>query len=212
MQIPAVAGSNTQTAAQSSSETQGDFETFLRMLTTQIQNQDPLSPLQADEFASQLATFTMVEQQTLTNDRLQSLIDGLGKSDMSQYASVIGHTAVYSGPFQFSGSPVEFEFDADATLVPSNLVIRDASGNVIHSEIVGAGAQKLVWQGASSDGLLSNFGSYSAELRSVADDKKLDAPIYVASVVEEVRLQSGGASLLMADGTEVSETDVRKLR
>ena len=48
------------------------FETFLKMLTTQIQNQDPLSPMQADQFADQLASFSMVEQQTLTNQNPRS--------------------------------------------------------------------------------------------------------------------------------------------
>lgn len=56
----------------------GDFETFLKMLTTQIRNQDPLNPMEGSDFAVQLATFSGVEQQVQTNDLLQKMTDQLG--------------------------------------------------------------------------------------------------------------------------------------
>lgn len=55
-----------------------DFETFLKMLTVQMQNQDPLNPIDSTEYAMQLATFSSVEQQVLTNDLLRQMMGGQG--------------------------------------------------------------------------------------------------------------------------------------
>jgi flagellar basal-body rod modification protein FlgD len=57
-----------------------DFETFLRMLTVQMKNQDPLNPIESSDFAVQLATFSGVEQQVKTNDLLTKLADSFGGS------------------------------------------------------------------------------------------------------------------------------------
>lgn len=64
-----------------------DFQTFLKMLTAQIQNQDPLNPTPSDEFAVQLATFSSVEQQVRTNDLLVALGAQFGSMGMAQFAS-----------------------------------------------------------------------------------------------------------------------------
>ena len=61
-----------------------DFDTFLRMLTVQVQNQDPLNPVDATDYATQLATFSGVEQQVLTNDLLTGLQDLLGGGSLQQ--------------------------------------------------------------------------------------------------------------------------------
>ena len=67
-----------------------DFETFLKMLTAQIKNQDPLKPMDPSEFATQLATFSSLEQQVLTNDRLEQISTILGSQGLTQHAHWIG--------------------------------------------------------------------------------------------------------------------------
>jgi flagellar basal-body rod modification protein FlgD len=88
----------TQTAAAPAAATaktpiSSDFETFLLMLTTQMQNQDPLNPIESADFAVQLATFSGVEQQVKTNDLLQSLAQQMGIMGMSQLAGWVGMEA-----------------------------------------------------------------------------------------------------------------------
>ena len=78
---PANNTSNSNTNA--SSKISSDFETFLLMLTTQLENQDPLNPIESQDFAVQLATFSGVEQQVLTNDLLSDLGQGFGSSGHS---------------------------------------------------------------------------------------------------------------------------------
>lgn len=84
------AASNSPVLKESSSVLSSDFETFLKMLTVQAKYQDPLEPIDSSEYSAQLAQFSSVEQQVLTNDLLTALTGQLGGSGMAQFASWIG--------------------------------------------------------------------------------------------------------------------------
>lgn len=189
-----------------------DFETFLKMLTTQVQNQDPLSPLETSEFANQLAAFTMVEQQTLTNQRLNELLSILDKKDVGNYASMVGQTTVHEPPFYYSGQPVSFEIIEMNSEEAAKIVVIDATGNAVSQQVVGVGAERVEWSGRDFEGGFLNAGTYSAQLRSVGDDRVLDAKVGLVSTVEEVRFDPSGVKLLMGNGSVVSETAILKLR
>ncbi len=88
-----------------------DFETFLRMLTVQMQNQDPLDPVKSEDFAVQLATFSSVEQQVLTNNLLESIIGQNVVSSMAQYAGWVGMEARAPVPGYFQGDPITVNTD-----------------------------------------------------------------------------------------------------
>src|SRR5690606_25523957 len=93
-----------------------DFETFLVMLTTQMQNQDPLNPIQSSDYAAQLATFSGVEQQVKTNTLLESLSTQLGLSGMAQMAAWVGMEARVTAPVLFEGTPLTlYPAPADGT-------------------------------------------------------------------------------------------------
>lgn len=187
-----------------------DFETFLRMLTTQIQNQDPLSPMEADQFASQLAAFSMVEQQTLTNQKLEAMVQAVSNGSMAEYSSLVGRVAVHDAAFQFTGNSVDFEIDG----VPDNskLVILDNRNVVIAERAVTLGQTRVLWEGTGTDDRIAPLGNYSAELRRISDDLKLGARVSTAASVEEVHFTSGGVDLLLADGTVISERQVLRIR
>ena len=88
----AVSSAQTLGAAQGR-EVTSDFEMFLRMMTTQMTNQDPLDPVDSADYAVQLATFSSVEQQVLTNDLLRLVSGQLGMSSMAQLAGWVGQDA-----------------------------------------------------------------------------------------------------------------------
>ncbi|MCK0150074.1 hypothetical protein MWU54_08590 [Marivita sp. S6314] len=193
-------------------ETPDDFETFLRMLTTQIQNQDPLSPMEAEQFASQLATFTMVEQQTLANQKLEVLVNELAGGEPLYASSLLGREVLHAGAFEFSGGPITFEVD-EAGLGPDvRLRIIDSLGNLVAEADTNAGAQKVIWNGQDSDGHAVSAGVLVGELWRVSDNQKLDAPVYTSAVVEEVRFGGAEPQLLLSDGTVINESGVAKLR
>jgi flagellar basal-body rod modification protein FlgD len=83
-----------------------DFETFLQMLTAQAKYQDPLEPIDSSEYASQLAQFSMVEQQVQSNELLSKLADKLGGNNIAEIASWIGMEARTTAPALFDGSPI----------------------------------------------------------------------------------------------------------
>lgn len=193
--------------------TTSDFETFLRMLTTQIQNQDPLSPMEAEKFASQLASFSMVEQQTLTNQTLEAVLQGLSSGGLAGYSGLVGREAVHAGAVRFSGAAVEFEIEGTGG-APENaiLAVLDDDGGPVAELALGAGQERVTWDGTASDGLSVMPGFYQAELRRISDGEALENPVATSAVVEEVRFSGDEVELLLADGSVIPESGVSKLR
>lgn len=202
------AGASTKRSVASNS----DFETFLRMLTTQVQNQDPLSPMETNEFANQLAAFTMVEQQTLANQTLREILTEFQGRSLPQYAQLVGKTAVHDGPFFFSGAPKTFEVLQPIVETPLKLVILDQEGRIASELYVETGAERVEWSGQDTEGRFLDVGTYTAELQSAASDQRVDARIGVASTVEEVRFDADQVQLVLADGSIVTEMAIQKLR
>ena len=77
-----------------------DFNAFIKMLTAQVKNQDPLKPIDSTEFATQLATFSSLEQQVLTNSKLSEISSNLGGSNLSSLANIVGKRALVKGSFE----------------------------------------------------------------------------------------------------------------
>lgn len=84
------AASTTQSAAPASSSLTSDYQTFLKLMTTQLQYQDPMNPVDSTEYLSQLASFSAVEQQTQTNKLLTSMQASFNMLGMAQVASWVG--------------------------------------------------------------------------------------------------------------------------
>lgn len=213
MDVASIIGGNSGTSQAQISNVSQDFETFLRMLTTQIQNQDPLSPMAADQFASQLASFSMVEQQTLTNQKLDILASAFGAGGVTAYASVVGRFALHEGPFDFTGAEITLEI-ADITEVDGDvkLVILDSRGAVVSEAALAAGQSRVTWNGTDSEGRIVAPATYRAEIRRVADETNIDVRIATGDLVEEVRFGATQVELLLANGTVVPETAITTLR
>ena len=98
------------TSKTNTSTVSADFETFLKMLTAQIQNQDPMNPIDSSDYATQLATFSSVEQQVLANSYLENIQNALSSSSLARVADWIGKSAKVEGKLWFDGDPVKLEF------------------------------------------------------------------------------------------------------
>src|ERR1700745_3432001 len=95
---PLPAGSNSSSISSSSGATlAGNFQTFLTLLTTQLQNQNPLDPLDTNQFTQQLVEFASVEQQLKTNDALTTLFSFQQTAQATQALQFVGKTAVVNG-------------------------------------------------------------------------------------------------------------------
>lgn len=198
---------------QSSSGLASDFDTFLRMLTVQIQNQDPLNPMESTEFAVQLATFAGVEQQIRTNQTLEAMTQQLALGTVTQLAGWIGMDARVRAPIRFDGSPVTLTPNIHQAADRAMLVVRDDQNRVLAREPVPTGADTYVWTGQAADGSLLPPGSYNLSVESYIEDSLLDTrvPDYYA-LVREARVGQQGAELVLESGLVVNASQITALR
>jgi len=219
---PAQPASSAQTASaatQAATDTQSppalssDFETFLKMLTAQMRNQDPLNPVESADFAVQLATFSTVEQQVRTNTLLETLGDRVGALGMAQLSGWVGMDARAQMPVAFDGTPVTMTLAPAALADAAQLVVRDASGNVVHRGDVAAQAGQVQWAGVGAGGTPLPSGRYDMSVESFANGESLgETPVQVHGRIVEARNDAGAIRLVMASGQEVGADDILGLR
>lgn len=191
-----------------------DFETFLRMLTTQLRNQDPLSPMESTDFAVQLATFAGVEQQTLTNQRLAGLAASLGSGDIGRLAGWIGMEARVAGPVRHEGGPRTLELAPDPAADQVLVRISDTAGRAVGFIPAPTAAGSFEWDGVTGAGTPLEAGSYIFTLENYAGSELIStAAVETFAPVTETRLDAdGNGRIVLAGGHSVAAQEVRALR
>ena len=212
----AVAGA-IQPAAHASSAastaTASDFDMFLKMLTAQIRNQDPLEPMESADYAVQLATFSGVEQQVKTNDLLAALATGSGADGLADIAGWVGREARAPMPAWFDGAPVPLGFETRPGAEAGEIVVTDAQDVEVARHAVAAGEQDLDWAGTTAEGRPLPSGAYRFEIVSLAAGEEIGRDtIETYGRVREVRLGPDGPVLVAEAGVEVAASAVTALR
>lgn len=199
--------------AAASSRITSDFDTFLKMLTVQMQNQDPLNPIDSADYAVQLATFSGVEQQTRTNQMLESMLGQFGVLGMAQLAGWVGNEARAPGPVVFEGGPVTLFAEPASLADRAVLAVRDAAGQLVSREDAWPVEGQITWDGRDMAGSLLPYGRYDVTLESFAGDQLLGSGA-VQSYARILEVQGGaqGTRLVLAGGIEVAATAVTALR
>lgn len=170
-----------------------DFDTFLRMLTVQMRNQDPLDPIDSADYAVQLATFSGVEQQVRTNELLAALGSQMGLGGLAEMGAWVGREARAAGPAYFDGSPLTVQPRPLAAADAAELVVRDAAGAEVGRFPVPLPAQAVDWAGMTADGAPLPPGTYRFDVTSSSAGQILGtAPAEVYGRVAEVRIEGGG--------------------
>ncbi|NOD33043.1 MULTISPECIES: flagellar hook capping FlgD N-terminal domain-containing protein [unclassified Ruegeria] len=199
---------NTQTSAITS-----DFETFLLMLTAQAQNQDPLEPMDSTQYASQLAQFSMVEQQVQTNDHLSSLASTLGSVNLNELASWVGMDVRSTTAFHFDGQPKTLFAQADPKADTAKLVIRDENGTVLDRMTVSPAQSEFVWAGVTASGDPIGTGNYTATLESHKNGEPLSqTPAAAYNRVVEAQVGGNSVLLTLSGGQVISAGKVNAVR
>lgn len=190
-----------------------DFDTFLKMLTTQMKNQDPLNPVDSSDYAVQLATFSGVEQQQQTNTLLKALGAQFSVLGMSQLAGWVGQEARAAVPVWYSGSPVTLSPNPSASADRAVLVVRDAQGNLVSREDLPATAAAYQWLGADASGNPLPVGRYALTLESWAGEQMLgEGPVESYARIVEARSGVNGTTIVLQGGIEVAASAVTGLR
>ena len=187
-----------------------DFETFLTMLTTQVENQDPLNPMDSTEFAVQLATFSGVEQQVKTN----ALLGDMAASGLARIGDWVGMEARAAAPAVFDGAPVALQTAPAPDAERVELVVRDDAGNVRERFDIARDGGAVEWAGQRADGTPFAPGVYDFEVVSYTEAGEVaDRSVPEAySRVSEVRLGEDGPEVLLSSGATVPASDVTGIR
>jgi flagellar basal-body rod modification protein FlgD len=169
---PPSSGSSAKAAnALASTQIAGNFQSFLQLLTVQLRNQNPLSPLDTNQFTQQLVEFAGVQQQLNTNDSLATLVSLQQTAQSTQALGFVGKTAVVSGSTAtLTNRSATWQLD-----VPSNsnvdITITSSTGQTVFSGTFPANAgnnQPFTWNGQSNNGTQLPDGSY--KLTATAKD------------------------------------------
>lgn len=190
-----------------------DYTTFLRMLTTQLQNQDPLNPIESSDYAVQLATFSGVEQQTRTNQLLESLGGQFNVLGMAQMAGWVGQEARTDAPVWMDGDPVTLSPNPAVGADRATLVVKDSRGTVVSRQDIPATIDPYLWTGDGIDGLPLSTGKYTLALESYRGDEMLaNTPVEHYARIVEARGGVAGTKLLLEGGIEVQADRITALR
>lgn len=202
----------TSDAASAASAASANFDMFLKMLTTQLRNQDPLNPMEGSDFAVQLATFSGVEQQAQTNKLLAQMTAQLGEG-LGQVASWIGKEVRTTEPVWFGDAPLTLDIAPDSRADSVVLVARNAAGAEIAREEIGPGEGQIDWFGRDDQGEKLPDGRYSFTIESSrAGEVISEDPVGAYARIVEAEAGAEGAELILEGGGSVLASEVEALR
>ncbi|RMD87203.1 MAG: flagellar hook assembly protein FlgD [Alphaproteobacteria bacterium] len=212
--------SQTNTTAAAASTAQGnrladDFDTFLTLLTTQLENQDPLDPTDTNEFTNQLVAFAGVEQQIRTNDQLETLSGMVAFAQNTAAVNFLGREATVRGSSgENLGNGIAFAYALPTAAEDVELQVLDDRGRIVFREdgATSAGTHDFVWPGTDNQGNAEPTGTY--QIRVAAKDasgNQIPVQTFVRGVVSEVET-STSIPVLTVSGNQVPLQDVITVR
>jgi len=188
---------------------------FLALMTAQLQNQDPMNPLDNADFLGQLAQFSTVQGIQTMNDSISSLSAALTSDQALQAASLVGHDVMVLSDTGYL--PADASLRGGVYTGASGEVAVDvlnASGEVIKTLDLGTQAAGMVnfeWDGLDSNGQRMPEGSYSLEARLTDGTTQVAVPTLVIANVNSVALNSDGLELELQGLSSVNFDDVYKI-
>jgi flagellar basal-body rod modification protein FlgD len=195
----------------------GNFDTFLQLLTTQLQNQNPLDPLDTNQFTQQLVEFAGVEQQINMNTNLQTLISMQQTSEATSALQLVGSTVTISGNSatlsNATSAPATWSLNAP-TPATANITITSSAGTTVYTttQSLNAGSQNFTWNGKGNNGQTWPDGTYTLSISATgANGQAVTVSSQVQGVVSAVNtstnpptLTVGGQSVQLSQITSVT--------
>lgn len=160
-----------------------NFQTFLTLLTTQLKNQNPLDPLDTNQFTQQLVQFAQVEQQMKANDQLSSLVSMEKSAQATTALAYVGQTVVVDGATTALGSSGATWSLTSPKPASVSVTVKDSKGQTAYTGTfsVNAGTQGFTWDGIGTDGTKWPAGNYTLSLSAK------DASAQAVSVSTEIQ-------------------------
>ena len=181
-------------------ELSGNFDTFLTLLTTQLQNQDPMSPMDSDQFTQELVEFSGVEQQINTNSDLQTLISQGTSSAGSNAVGYLGKTiTLTNGNAALQDGEADWTYANSTTATNTTLTVTNSAGQVVYTTAgdPSSGQHDFSWDGEDANGNQQPDGVYTLTAASTASDgSTVTTAVASSGTVDEVNM-TGTTPLLM---------------
>ncbi|OEJ68274.1 flagellar hook assembly protein FlgD [Magnetovibrio blakemorei] len=190
-------------AGQSKAKLQEDLNQFLNLLVAQLQNQDPLDPLDANEFTSQLVQFASVEQQIQQNSNLEKMLTVQQNSQVASMVNYLGTVIEAKGQeFNMMNNQAMFTYTLDQNVRENTITISDASGKTMFTAegSLDQGTHTVGWDGLKNDGTQAPDGAYKVTVSAKDGEGNLvDVQHTVFGLVTGTTIKDGNVKLNMGD-------------
>ncbi len=191
-----------------------NFDAFLLLLTTQLQNQNPLDPLDTNEFTQQLVQFAGVEQSIRTNENLENLANISAANVAAATANFIGKkVTVGSTRTDLKDGEAEWTYNAGSGAESAKFTIRDDAGNVVWQEeqSISAGRTAFVWDGRTTDGSTAPEGTYQLTVEAKdGDGETVSVDVEVSARIDGIDY-SGDEPVLLAGDRRIPLSELRSV-
>lgn len=196
-----------KTNADALTQLSSNFQTFLSLLTTQLKNQDPLTPLDSNQFTQQLVQMSGVQAQLTGNGLLQQVATNTSNG-ISTAVGLIGKTVkATSATADLTGGKAAWTYNLVSDATDVKLEVVDATGKVVHAEAPTsnkAGDHDFTWNGKDLNGAALPNGTYTLKVTALdGAGKAISTSSFVQGLVTSVE-QSNGTTLITVNGSKVS--------
>lgn len=197
-----------------------NFDTFLQMLTTQMQYQDPLNPVDTAQFTNQLVMYSQVEQQLSTNDKLDSMINLLQGQGVNSALNYLGwQVSSQSSTLPLQGSNANFDVTLESAAKSVTIGIYDSDGKLVRgltvdgSKFTAGKAQEMTWDGKDNEGDQLADGTYTVRINATAESgSAVKSTINTYGVVTGISQDSSGNTVLEMGTAQIDPSAVKSVR
>jgi flagellar basal-body rod modification protein FlgD len=215
--VPPVAASTAkQTNADALTQLSSNFQSFLSLLTTQLKNQDPLSPMDSTQFTQQLTQMSGVQAQINGNAILQKVADNTGTGIATAVGLIGKNVKAVSDTADLKAGKAQWTYNVPSDATALKVEVLDKAGRVVHAEIpaaanLKAGDHDFTWNGKDMTGSNAPEGTYTLRVTAVdAAGGALATTNYVQGLVTAVE-QASGDTLITVNGSQVSWSSVKSI-
>lgn len=214
MDIATLSSLQSSTNSQSSSASKAlnaNFDAFLKMLITQMQNQDPTNPMDSNQFTQQLVQMSSVEQQIQTNRNLETLITTNSIANANTAVSLLGKQVEGSGTASLlKNGQADWTFDLAADAPSTTVSVVNSQGATVYSEELEGkeGSNEFTWDGTGSDGSTYPDGSYFLKVTANdADGNAVAADTRTSGIVTAIDMSTTDP-LLTINGAQIRYSEI----
>jgi flagellar basal-body rod modification protein FlgD len=211
MAIPPIGGDTTTQAGGDRTRLSDNYDTFLILLTAQLQNQDPLAPMDSTQFTQQLVQFSQVEQQIRTNEQLEGLVGQYQAASAGAALSYLGKDAIIEADETYlAGGEANWAYRLPEAATSMTITVKDAQGRTLFETTTaarGAGEHLFKWDGKKTDGTTAPDGVYTIEIEAEnAAGTELTPTISVRETIMGVDFSGATPVVITPSGTRSLDT------